>query len=259
MSDAVAELIAQGKPSLKRFPDGTPDPRNFPPGTLGVVASDLGRYSAFTMSITTMYALMSITGCKLTYTRSVDVSGNCNEIIRHMEGDWAWIIGDDHEFHPSVLLNLLAHMYERDLDVIVPHCLKRTPPWPSVVYSHQEDGWYVPASLPAKGLTKIHAAGSAGMLIRRRVFDALSDPWFRPAPDAAGLNEDLYFCQQVREAGCDIWCDPETLLGHIAIYTTYPRLDPETGLWEVDLRFDEDNRFPVKRIAQAEKVKGAAA
>jgi hypothetical protein len=143
------------------------------------------------------------------------VAGNCNTIIRNMAGEWVWIIGDDHVFDPDILMRLLSH----EVDVVVPLCFTRRPPYVPVVYSGQnEQGHYiVNHDLPEHGLVEIHAAGSAGMLVRKHVLDALEDPWFRPSPDAQGMNEDLYFCEKVREAGFSIFCDVDTPLGHIAV------------------------------------------
>jgi hypothetical protein len=234
---------------LERIP-GTdvPLPTNFPPGTVGVVAGPQARFTAFSNA---MYGIISLLPphARICQTGSVDVSGNCNMIVRqtleYSDHDWCFIMGDDHEFANSLLLLLLEGLYSSDdVDVLVPHCLKRTPPWTPVVYSHQnEDGWYVAADLPRKGLTQIHAAGSAGMLIRRRVLEALDDPWFQPAPDAAGLNEDLYFCQKVREAGFNIYCDPALILGHIAQHTVEPAWNEEAGEWFTGYVFDQTVRF----------------
>lgn len=231
-------------PGTYKNRDNELNPDDFPPGTVGVVGSDLARYSEFAISLSGVTAKLP-PGSKLIWTRSVDVSGNCNQIIRDMKGEWVWIMGDDHVFPPETLLRLLAH----DVDVVVPHCLKRTPPWPPVVYSHQdEDGWYVAADLPLEGLTEVHAAGSAGMLIKKHVLDALEDPWFRPAPDAAGLNEDLYFCQKVREAGFTIYCDPAVAIGHIALHTVWP--GPTDEGWETHLAHDANTVLSMPSIVK---------
>lgn len=246
MNDPVARALAG-----ETFPDGTPLPNSFPPGTIGVIGSDLARYSEFTLSLAGVVATAP-PGSSMKYARGVDVSGNCNQIIREMKGEWVWIMGDDHVFDQLALLKLLRH----DVDVVVPYVLKRTPPWPPVVYSHQdEDGLYVTATLPEDELTRVHAAGSAGMLIRRRVLDAMEDPWFRPAPDAHGLNEDLYFCRKVREAGFEIYCDPSVAMGHIGVYTVWPG-QSEQG-WHPDLVFDANHVVPMQWLAQDEQVVAA--
>lgn len=262
MSDPVAELLAR-QASIERFPNGVPHPSNFPGGTIGIIAGDLARFSAFNVSLCGVMAGVPMDS-SMRYARSVDVAGNCNSICRgaveDKRHDWVWILGDDHAFDQATLLWLLADMYcsGEEIDVLVPHVLKRTPPWPPVVYSHQDDeGWYVAADLPEKGLTKIHAAGSAGMLIRRKVLETLSDPWFRPAPDADGLNEDLYFCQKVREAGFSLWCNPAVTMGHIAVHTVIP-MHKEDG-WHIGFEFDDDHTFSIPSLVKVGRDKLAAA
>lgn len=221
-----------------------------PPVCVGVISQELARFSGFFQSLLGVMGTLP-PGSGLTWAKSVDIPGNCNAIVRHMlAGDWQalWLLGDDHVMDPYLCRQLMMH----DVDVIVPHCLKRYPPWPAVVYSHQnEDGWYVTAELPASGLTKIHAAGSAGMLIKRHVLEALEDPWFAPGPGAAGLNEDLEFCRKARNAGFGIYCDPEALLGHISLHTVWPARDDE-GEWHLELEMNETERFPIKRMRNDE-------
>jgi hypothetical protein len=130
-------------------------------------------------------------------------------------------MGDDHTFAPDILLNLIAH----DVDVVVPLCLKKDAPFDPVVYEGQqlnEDGLveHIVARLPSQGLHEIWAAGSAGMLIRKHVLDALEKPIF--ITEHGMQNEDLNFCRRVREAGFRIWCDVDQHLGHISPKTVYP-------------------------------------
>ena len=244
MSDPVAELIASGGARKEELPKdelGTfPWPDTFPPGKIGLIAAEQSRYTAFTTSLATTMTVLP-PNCGIQITGGVDICGNANIICRSLKDHekWVWILGDDHVWPRGTLPRLLQHMVD-GADIVVPHCLKRIPPWPAVVYSHQdEDGWYVSADLPEKGLTEIHAAGSAGMLIKREVLDAIGDPWFRPAPDAEGLNEDLYFCQRAREAGFRIWCDPAIPFGHIAHHWIVPTWGDKG--WDVHLVHDQDN------------------
>ena len=213
-------------------------------GTIGVLTQERGTYASFWNDIQRTHLTMLIDHPRnnMDIRQGVDVCGQLNLMIRHLQGDWLWIMGDDHAFEPDLLPRLLAH----DVDVVVPHCLRRNPPWAPVVNSHEEDGWQVSAELPEDDLTEIWSAGSAGMLIRKHVFDAIEDPWFTPAPDAIGLNEDINFCRKVREAGFKIWCDPGALLGHISHYTVWPQY--RDGKWELETVFDQTARIPVKRL-----------
>lgn len=217
-----------------------PDPRQFPPGTVGVTAAETARFTSFTHSLAGVTAALP-PGSGLVLQCSVDVCGNLNSIMRNYRGEWVWIMGDDHVFGQDILLRLLAH----DVDVVVPHCLKRVPGWEPVVYSHQdEDGWYHIAELPESGLTKVWAAGSAGMLVKREVIEAVGDPWFTPSP--VGLGEDLEFCRKVREAGFDIHCDPTIMLGHTSLHTVWPEY--RNGRWHVSLLHDQKVAVPITRL-----------
>jgi hypothetical protein len=210
-------------------------------GTIGVIGSDLARYADFVAALT---ILGKPEDTRLIYTRTVDIVGNCNTICRNYRGGWVLFLGDDHTFDPTLLVNLLEH----EVDVVVPLCLKRTPPFDPVVYGGQnEDGLYYAAELPEHGLTEIHAAGSAGMLVRRHVFEAIEDPWFE---SHGGLNEDLTFCAKVREAGFRIWCDVDTRLGHLATHQVWPAF--RDGRWHADLVLDPHTTLPVKRMLKGE-------
>ena len=216
-------------------------------GTIGVISAERGSYASFWNCLHSehMNTLIDYPGTRLRIQQGVDICGNYNELIRRLEGDWLWIMGDDHFWHPGLLSRLIQH----DVDVVVPHCVRRNPPWTSVVNSHKDDdGWYVAADLPENELTEVYTAGSAGMLIRRHVLDAIGDPWFTPKPDAVGLGEDVWFCERARDAGYKIWCDPGALLGHISNYTIWPRWDGER--WELDAVFDLNTHIPIRRLAE---------
>lgn len=212
-------------------------------GTIGVVSGEFVRYSDFCQALT---ILGKPDGTKLIWAKSPDVAGNCNIICRKFLGDWVWLIGDDHVFNPDILIRLLAH----NVDVVVPLCLKRSPPYDPVVYSHQNDkGEYVGGNLPKTGLAEVYAAGQAGMLIRRRVLDAIDNPWFECE---GGPNEDLVFCAKIRDAGFKIWCDVDCLLGHMASHTAWPAY--REGGWHVDIQIDPSLTLPLRREISREQV-----
>lgn len=189
-------------------------------GTIGVVTQPLARYTDFWLADK---ALIRPATTKFLNRQGMDVTGNYNGLVDEMQGDWLWIMGDDHTFAPDILVNLLAH----DVDVVVPLVLKKDAPFDPVVYE-SEDGedektglpFHRVARLPQSGLHEIYAAGSAGMLIRKRVLDALERPVFTTSHGVQ--NEDLIFCRKVREAGFKIFCDVDQKMGHISIHTVYP-------------------------------------
>ena len=182
-------------------------------------ARPLARYTDFWLSDK---ALIRPATTKFLNRQGMDVTGNYNGLVEQMEGDWLWIMGDDHTFAPDILVNLLAH----EVDVVVPLVLKKDAPFDPVVYEGEEGSdeatglpFHRVARLPQSGLHEIYAAGSAGMLIRRHVLDALERPVFETSHGVQ--NEDLLFCRKVREAGFSIWCDvdqPRTYWGVVVAY-----------------------------------------
>jgi hypothetical protein len=189
-------------------------------GTIGLVTQQLARYTDFWLSY---QALMRPATTAYLNRQGMDVTGNYNGLVDGMRGDWLWILGDDHTFAPDILVNLLAH----DVDVVVPLVLKKDAPFDPVVYEGEEGQdeatglpYHRVARLPHQGLHEIYAAGSAGMLIRKHVLDALERPVFTTSHGVQ--NEDLVFCRKVREAGFRIWCDVDQKMGHIGIHTAYP-------------------------------------
>lgn len=205
-------------------------------GTIGIISGARTCYPDFGRALT---ICAKPDDTRLIWTESSDIVGNCNTICRNYRGDWIWFLGDDHVFDPDLLPRLL----ERNVDVVVPLCLKRTPPYDPVVYGGQNGrGEYYVADLPGGGITEVHAAGSAGMLVRRHVLEAIGDPWFE---SHGGLNEDLTFCAKVREAGFRIWCDVDCRLGHLSTHTVWPaRRD---GGWHADIELDRRLMLPLRR------------
>lgn len=227
-------------------------PKAKPAGVLiGVISGEFSRFSIFAQCLIGAMGRLP-PGSGLTWAQSVDVAGNCNMLVRRLlEENYShlFILGDDHTFEPDIIVRLLEH----DADVIVPHCLKRYPPWMTVVFSHQnEDGHFVKATLPETGPVDIWAAGSAGMLIRRDVLEALDDPWFQSKPGGGGLNEDLFFCEKVRDAGFTIQCDPQVLLGHLSLHTIRPVW--EDGQWHTQIDHNESVKVTYRNLPVEEPV-----
>lgn len=220
------------------------DPSRFPAGTVGVVSSDLARYTKFSISL---QFLVTPPNTKLDWQTGINVALSCNRVLERMHGEWVWIMGDDHVFAPHTLLRLL----DRNVDVVVPLCAYRRPPFAPVVFSGEVDGkpgnWKVLNWIDFNGKTglqEVYVAGSAGMLIRKNVIQALSDPWFEVGQERSdGLNEDITFCKKVRAAGFKIYVDLDTVIGHIGQITVWPRRS-ENGRYGVSFDFGRYNNQP---------------
>jgi hypothetical protein len=199
------------------------------PGTIALPTSEIGRFAMFTCALA---STKQPEGTNLTMMASASVVENLNHVMRLLrdEDEWVWIIGDDHVWKPDCLTDLLAALDDTpEADVIVPLCVKRNPPWQLVVF--HTDGVFpdgVPRwkhfdwkEIPSSGVFEVDAAGSAGMLVRRRVIDAMRDPWFE---NTAGniLNEDVHFCAKAKKLGFRIFASADVSLGHLGIFNVRP-------------------------------------
>jgi len=189
-------------------------------GTIGLMSQQLARFADFWYSV---MALVRPASTRWSFQQGMDVTGGFNRIADSMVGETLWLLGDDHTFAPDIYVNLLAH----DVDVVVPLVLKKDAPFDPVVYDGEEGvdeetglTMHRVANLPQSGLHEIYAAGSAGMLIRKYVLDALEKPIFETTHGYQ--NEDLNLCRKIREAGFKIYCDVDQKMGHIGVHTAYP-------------------------------------
>ena len=187
------------------------------PGMVGLLSGELMRYSQF---VRCFMVVDLPPGTRPFHDPGLDIAGQCNRMIqaaRQAGSEWLWIIADDHIFLDDIVLRLLA----REVDVVVPFCLQRTAPFWPVLYRGEEDGHHkIVDRLPKHGLAEVYAAGSAGMLIRKNVIDALPELPFTTTGEHH--NEDLEFCRRIREADFKIHADMDTRLGHIGVMWCIP-------------------------------------
>jgi len=210
-------------------------------GTVGIVAQDTGRFTAFTEA---MSSLQTPPGTQVMWRYGSHIVNGMNYLADNMVGDWLWLMGDDHSFDPHLLLRLLDHK----VDVVVPVCLMRQQPFLPVVRVDKDGHVLDLAKLTPGGLIEIHSAGSAGMLIRKPVLDKLKAVFpgrvFQENPD---VSEDFLLCQRIRELGFSIHCDLGSRLGHLAVVGILPGVGPD-GHFCIDFQIAD---FSVK-VALAE-------
>lgn len=207
---------------------------SYPPGTICIVSGELSRYWQFAAALA---RTNKPEGTVMAWARSCNVAENLNQCLRSMRGEWAWFMGDDHAWEPDILFRLL----DRNVDVVAPVCLKRKPPFTPIVYDRMNyPGNYNRidiCDLPTTGLIEVPAGCVAGMLVRRRVIEAIPDPWFRVGQyDPAKLNEDFWFCKAVTDAGFTIHTDCEVRLDHLT--STVIRPVVRDGRWQIELDLD---------------------
>jgi len=209
-----------------------------PHGTIGILSGESGRFTRFWLS---QVGLQPPGPVKLITKFSVNIAEARNEVIAEAEGEWLWFIDDDHTFDPGLLQRLVA----RNVDVVQPVVLARYAPFgPVIMGPATPDGkkhWRLalqPSDLP--GLKEVYVVGAAGMLIRRKVWEAIPRPWFTAGdlnPEVVG--EDVGFCRRVREAGFRVYCDLANPMGHLNVGEVWPVWNAKEGVWETELRFGQ--------------------
>lgn len=219
-----------------------------PPGAICIASGELARFPHFTHS---MLHCLRPKGTTIEMHCGLNVAANFNAGIRRMLANkdlrWAWIMGDDHEFDPTTLLRML----DRCQDILVPLVVRRQPPFIPVLFKKPlpdtPKGQYPPFSwdeLPAHGLIGpeqgLYVAGSAGMLIHRRVLEAMRDPWFEVGLAGVDLlNEDVYFCQKAQELGFAVHADMDVQIDHWTPMSFRP-IRTDEGQWTVAINLGCD-------------------
>lgn len=187
------------------------------PGTIGICANDTARYTAFAASLAT---LESPGGTQIAWAVGSDIAEGRELIVRdRMHGDWIWFIDDDHAFTPDILWRLL----DWNVDVVGPIYLMRQQPFSPVTLI--DEGKAIDLSaVPMEGLAEVYATGTAGLLVRRRVFNKIQGMW----PDEPifekrmGSSDDYLFCEKLRELHIPIHVDLGQRLGHITSAVIWP-------------------------------------
>ena len=181
---------------------------------MGIPAQETGRYTAFTES---MSSLQSPAGTVISWAYGSDIVIGMNHLVDTMQGEWLWLMGDDHAFDPDLLMRLLDHR----VDVVVPVCLMRQSPfWP--VAKTSADQCLDLTSVPKEGLVELYETGSAGMLIRKSAFRRVRAAFPGPVFERGDTSEDYLLCSRLRGLGIPIHCDLGSRLGHMTVAAVWP-------------------------------------
>lgn len=197
------------------------------PGTVVLLSAELGRY---TVAQQCFDALELPPGSqRLRYAGRSNVADSRNAIAEMFTGDWLAMIDDDQVYQPEMLVTLLRHLEDPRVDIVTPLIMRRRFPHPNVLVLASDD--------PAKphetrqlvldrkerGLREVHAAGAGVMVLRRSVFERVPKPWF----EWGRMSEDYTLCLKARAAGCGIYCDIDTRVGHILPMIVWPGRTPD--------------------------------
>lgn len=184
---------------------------------------DTGRFTDFSLAC---LGFDPPEGWRWRAAKNYDCANGCNWLAQTFEGEYLMLMGDDHSFQPDLVQQLLRHK----VDIVAPLVLGRRAPFEPVCFRDGKP--WEPDGPP--GLYEVDETGSAGMLIHRRVFEALEFPYFRQGHGDAGYtSDDVYFCRKAKEAGFSIHVDTSVALSHFAVLEIAP-LHDEDG-WKTQL------------------------
>lgn len=141
-------------------------------------------------------------------TQSSIVHTARNDLVREaLESECTHILFlDDDMMFP---MNTFAAMLNADKDIIAANCV--TKEFPPRTTANKIGGGKVYTTRKATGLEEVESVGTAVMMTKREVFEALEKPYFDnewiDAEENKFTGEDRYFCHKAREAGFKIWID----------------------------------------------------
>ncbi len=212
---------------------------NHKPGMVGIISADLSRYPDWMKS---MLRLMMPHGSRWSWCHGNGFAIHRNAIANQLhqeaddgsvwDGDWVWFTDDDQPFDPDQLLKLL----DRNVDIIQPLVVTRKAPYLPYAYEYDENSpsKYVQFDWPQlneSGIQEVDACGAGGLLVRRRVFEAMEFPFFEEGRTAAEcIGEDMWFCSKAKALGFKVYIDLDNVSGHLGTYQVWPRfVDGEWG------------------------------
>lgn len=149
------------------------------------------------------------------YSRNLAVKAALEHKVSHL-----MFIDGDQTFQGDGIKRLI----EQKKDIIGANYNQRSIPLVSTVKLMDDKGNMVGSK---DGLTrtplpdepfKAYAVATGFMLINLAIFDKIPYPWFNTELEPTWKTEDIYFCENARKSGFDVWCDPRIKVGHIGSY-----------------------------------------
>lgn len=205
------------------------------PGTIGIFSATMGRYREFDVC---KDSIMTTMGSQIKWAVGLNAAATYNNIIRELrpQDRWVWMMGDDHVFQPDILLRLLY----RNVDMVAPLVIRKSYPFMHVIHEQAPDYLCKPRSF-LNGKMGLHrltdsTIGNAGLLVKRKVFDGMEDPWFETGkthPEFFGA--DLYFSKKACDAGFELYVDMDIHMGHVFHAAVWPHMRKD-GVLEAEIR-----------------------
>ena len=144
--------------------------------------------------------------------------------------DDALVMLDCDHIHPHDILTRLA-AHDPALGVVGALYFRRGEPYDPLFFRRDDEGILRnPAEWEPGCLYECDAVGTGGVLIRRWVFEELTEagcgyPWFQyayPPKGSFSMTEDIFFAEQCEKAGIYHYCDTSIITPHLGIQVIGP-------------------------------------
>ena len=152
-----------------------------------------------------------------------------NEIVEQaiqLDCDYLLFLDDDHvinwedSFQPNsrygLVDNFIKKIKETGAGIVGGLYYHRGGDCRPVLMREGSDGgyYYMRDDELQSGLMEVAVQGGGCFMLDMNVITRIPSPWFE-AESKVGLGTDIQICQKVREAGYKVFCDTNTILGHV--------------------------------------------
>ena len=169
----------------------------------------------------TIGALAQIGGQKqFAYRSGCYVHENRAQLVHdaeRFEADYLIFVDSDMQFNGDAFAKLI----ELDKDVVgVNYCERKMPLTSTVKFDINGKPAEGKIEWPTEPF-RVRSCGTGLMAIKMHVFGKIEKPWFGYLYGEDGVmltGEDNWFCQQVRKAGLEVWCEPRLPVQHLGDY-----------------------------------------
>ena len=123
--------------------------------------------------------------------------------------DFTFFVDDDMVFPPETLTTLIS----KDKDVVGALYYKRGLPLEPVIEFNE--------GKVSEGVFQCKSIGAGLFLVKNEVLMKMRRPWFDTKVNGYGqtvVGDSFRFCDLVRDAGFEVWCDPQIEVKHIGDY-----------------------------------------
>lgn len=155
--------------------------------------------------------------------RFTDVARNqMAEKLLESDNTWLCMLDSDHRHAPDVVEKLVACAlaFPDQVDIVSGLNFRRGTPYEPMAYRYSDDGRLVPLYRWGEGLIEVDAVATCAVLIHRRVFEALTPPWFwfSYREDGRWQGEDINFFRRLkRETKFRVWVHPQITSPHLIV------------------------------------------